>query len=453
MRTHDDDDATTMLQHRFQPSPLPEGTFVLTVVEGADAGKRFELDGSQPQHVLVGSGPACAVRLTDRQVSRRHLSLEIEGARLKLTDVGSRNGTRVDDLEVLSVLLKGGETIRIGSTALRVAHTSESKEIELPSAARFGRMVGASRELRRLHPLCTRLAASNVPLIVEGETGTGKEVLAESIHEEGPRADGPFVVFDCTAVAPNLIEAELFGHERGAFTGAASAHAGVFEQAHGGTLFIDEIGDLPLQLQSKLLRAVERSEVRRLGGDKTIRVDVRVVAATRRNLDREVEAGRFRDDLYHRLAVGRIELPPLRERRGDVSVLAAHFASEMAPGRAAGSGVPPAGLPNDLVARWEAYDWPGNVRELRNAVARFLALGEVDTRAPITARDSGDSIIETVLAQKLPLTRARQIVVDEFERRYVERALAEHGGVVTRAAESAGIARRHFNRVRARVSK
>jgi DNA-binding NtrC family response regulator len=440
-----------MLQHRFQPSPLPEGTFVLTVIEGADAGKRLELDGSQPQHVLVGSSPACALRLSDRQVSRRHLSLEIEGARLKLTDVGSRNGTRVaqagalsDDLEVLAVLLKGGETIRIGSTALRVDHTHESKEIELPSAARFGRMVGASRELRRLYPLCTRLAASNVPLVIEGETGTGKEVLAESLHEEGPRADGPFVVFDCTAVAPNLIEAELFGHERGAFTGAASAHAGVFEQAHGGTLFIDEIGDLPLALQSKLLRAVERSEVRRLGGDKTIRVDVRVVAATRRNLDKEVEAGRFRDDLYHRLAVGRIELPPLRERRGDVVVLASHFAREIAPDRA---------LPNDLVARWEAYDWPGNVRELRNAVARFLALGEIDTRAPITSRESGDAFMETVLAKNLPLQRARQIVVDEFERRYVERALADHGGVVTRAAESAGIARRHFNRVRARVTK
>src|SRR5688572_6606778 len=160
--------------------------------------------------------------------------------------------------------------------------------------------------MRRLYPLCTRLAATRVSVLIEGETGTGKEVLAESLHEVGG-SKGPFIVFDCTAVSPGLVEAELFGHERGAFTGAVHSRAGVFEQAHGGTLFIDEIGDLELTLQPKLLRAIDRGEIRRVGGTQVIKVDLRILAATRRDLDREVAAGRFRDDLFHRLAIARIE--------------------------------------------------------------------------------------------------------------------------------------------------
>src|SRR5262249_22135835 len=193
----------------------------------------------------------------------------------------------------------------------------------------FGRVLGASREMRRLYPLCERLAASRVPVVIEGETGTGKEILAESLHEAGPRTAAPFAVFDCTAVPANLMESELFGHDRGAITGAVMTRKGILEEADGGTLLIDEIGDLDLQLQPKLLRALERGEVRRVGGDRWLKVDVRILAATRRNLDVEVQEGRFRDDLFHRLAVARIELPPLRERKGDVAVLASHFSEEM----------------------------------------------------------------------------------------------------------------------------
>jgi DNA-binding NtrC family response regulator len=267
-------------------------------------------------------------------------------------------------------------------------------------------------------------------------------MLAESIHEKSARASGPFVVFDCTAAPPGLIESELFGHERGAFTGAVSSRAGCFEEAHRGTLLIDEIGDLAPALQPKLLRAIERREVRRVGGG-VVKVDVRILAATRRDLDREVQLGAFRDDLFFRLAVARIELPPLRARRGDVAMLAHEFWRQLG-----GSGE----APYDLVQRFERYGWPGNVRELCNAVARHLALGdEVEprgARASVAAPTS--DVVAEVLAANLPFPRARDRVLAEFEKRYVARLLAEHGGVVARAAAASGIARRYFNILLAR---
>jgi transcriptional regulator with GAF, ATPase, and Fis domain len=253
------------------------------------------------------------------------------------------------------------------------------------------------------------------------------------------------VVFDCTAVPPNLVESALFGHERGAFTGAVNARKGVFELAHGGTLFIDEIGDLDVGLQPKLLRALERSEIQRVGGEKFIRVDVRVLAATRRDLDREVQAGRFRDDLFFRLAVARIELPPLRQREGDVGVLGRHF------WRTLGGGNAP--LPPDLLQRFEDYDWPGNVRELHNTVVRRIALGDL---APLPAKrpslpPSPPTAPETVAVPlDLPFSAARQRVIEDFERIYVEHVLARHGGNVQRAATASGIARRYFYVLKAR---
>ncbi len=301
-----------------------------------------------------------------------------------------------------------------------------------------------------LYPVLERLARSNVPVVIEGETGTGKEALAESLHEMGPRADRPFVVFDCTAVPPTLMEAELFGHERGAFTGASSARPGVFELADGGTLFIDEIGDLELSLQSKLLRAVERSEVKRLGSSKTTRVDVRILAATRRDLDREVAAGRFRDDLFHRLAVGRVELPPLRARRGDVALLARHFHASIGDSNET--------LPATLLQQWEDSPWPGNVRELRNTVARHVALGDLAASVPrkaAAAVEGGegpmDALVDNVLASGLTLQDARDRVVQEFERRYVRAALERHGGNVTRAADASGVGRRYFQMLKAKL--
>jgi transcriptional regulator with GAF, ATPase, and Fis domain len=439
--------ATTVERPRHDPARAAAATFRLTVTEGPDRGKSLVLDGTQPLPAYVGQGPSCALRLADRTVSRRHAAFDMVDRRLRLTDAGSRNGTSVDGLAVVDVYLRGGETIRLGESALRIDVTDPATSVPVSACTGFGRLVGASTEMRRMYPVCERLAAVDVPVLIEGETGTGKEVLAESLHQQGPRAEGPFVVFDCAAVTPSLVESDLFGHERGAFTGAVGTRRGVFELAHGGTLLIDEIGELSPELQPKLLRAIERSEVRRVGADRPVRVDVRILSATRRDLDREVQAGRFRDDLYHRLAVARVELPPLRRRRGDLPLLAAHLCEELGASRKA--------LPDDLLLRWEDYGWPGNVRELRNAVARWLALGdEAESRrrgSPMPgAAAGGDDVVARVIADRLPYVHARARVLEDFERRYVERVLEEHGGNVARAAAASGIARRHFQRVKAR---
>jgi transcriptional regulator with GAF, ATPase, and Fis domain len=340
--------------------------------------------------------------------------------------------------------------VRLAETTLNIMRGG-AQAVDLPAEDHFGRMLGGSDVMRRLYPRCKLLAASGLATLIEGETGTGKEVLAEALHEASPRANRPFVVFDCTAVPPNLAESMLFGHEKGSFTGAVASRKGVFEEAHTGTIFIDEIGELEPALQPKLLRVLERGEVQRVGANRWIRVDVRVIAATRRDLDREVQAGRFRDDLFFRLAVGRVELPPLRRRRGDVTLLARHFWR-----LDCGEGE----LARDVLDRFEDYAWPGNVRELFHAVARVRAFGgsaldemsalERGAGAEPGVRVGSGDVVEEALASGLPLTQAREAVVSAFERRYLERVLAQHGGNVARAATAAGVARRYFQILNAR---
>jgi DNA-binding NtrC family response regulator len=444
------EDIETVVQVAHRGGPSARG-FVLVVEAGPDAGARFVVDPSLPAPLLLGKGPVCALRLNDPQISRRHLALELDGQELRVRDLESTNGTRVNGVRASQVVVEGGERIDLGNTTLRVERMAAGGAATLPNDRRFESLVGASDEMRRLYPVLRRIAESTIPVIIEGETGTGKEALAEALHRASARAQGPFVVFDCTAVAASLLESELFGHERGAFTGAVAARPGVFEQANGGTLLIDEIGDLDAALQPKLLRAIERAEVRPVGSNRTVRVDVRVLAATRRDLDREVQEGRFRDDLFHRLAVARIELPPLRRRHGDISVLARHFWSELASGNRPRAAAEP---PVELLARWELEAWPGNVRQLRNAVARHLALGDVDAGGlaapPSSTPASGGDFLEAVIAERLPLPVARERVVHEFERRYLESVLASHGGNVTRAAQDSGIALRYFQLLRQR---
>jgi two-component system, NtrC family, response regulator HydG len=426
-------------------------SFRILVAAGPGAGDTFEISPSDPAGVLVGQSPSCSFRLADREVSRRHLSLELRDSNLRLRDLGSTNGTRVNGVSVVEAWLRGGEQVEIGGTTLKIEVREQDKETFLSAATSFGKVMGASTAMRRLYPLCERLAASSVPVIIEGETGTGKEVLAESIHLLGPRHEGPFIVFDCTAVPANLIEAALFGHERGAFTGAVEAREGVFEQAAGGTLLIDEIGDLDIELQAKLLRVLERGEVRRIGGKRWSQVDARVLVATRRDLDAMVGAGQFRDDLFYRIAVARIELPALRDREGDARLLATQFWRELA-----GSSHD---IPASFLERVETYPWPGNVRELYNAVSRRVALGDLDESSESPRADDAqaespeiaEDAIERILALGLPFPRARQRLVGEFERRYVERVLMEHGGHVGRAAAASGIALRYFQQVRART--
>jgi transcriptional regulator with GAF, ATPase, and Fis domain len=302
--------------------------------------------------------------------------------------------------------------------------------------------------VRRLYPLCAKVAASNVPLVIEGETGTGKEALAEAIHQAGNRSRKPFAVFDCTAVPPSLLEGALFGHERGAYTGADTARAGIFEEANGGTLLIDEIGDLDLGLQSRLLRAIQKQEVRRIGGSAWIHVDVRVIAATRRDLDAEVAAGRFRDDLFFRLAVARLLLPPLRERPEDIELLARHFWSLH-------TGDQP--FPEEVLGRLRSYAWPGNVRELSNTMARLAAFGELATAdgGDLFMRRSSSSVvpaldfIDSVIGRGLTLTASRDLVVSEFERRYVQFLDSAHTSERARMAAS-GVTDRYLRTLRGR---
>jgi two-component system, NtrC family, response regulator HydG len=451
------DDLSTIISPLRELPPESLASFLLEVIEGPDRGASLTVDGAAPSRTLVGKSPVCELCLKDPKVSRRHLALEVVGEALRVLDLGSTNGTSFSGGRLGEVLLDGqGEMIRLGDSVIRVGRLA-STLVAMPAVDSFVRVLGASAEMRRLYPLCERLAMADVPLVIEGETGTGKELLAESLHERSARSGGPFVVFDCTAVPANLIESTLFGHERGAFTGAVAASKGLFQEAHGGTLLIDEIGDLDIALQPKLLRAIEKAEVRPLGASRGINVDVRVIAATRRDLDKEIQAGHFRDDLFYRLAVARIELPPLRQRRGDIAFLARRFWSKLG-----GEGP----LPYDLLVRLENHEWPGNVRELHNAVARHLALGDLAhvalagrapsgspsplAVAPAATRAVNDDVIARVIALGLPLSRSRELVVDEFERRYVQTVLDRHRGDATRAAEASGIARRYFQLLRAR---
>jgi two-component system response regulator HydG len=440
------DDASTIIASAALPMQV--AAFSVVVVEGPDRGLTVKLDGESSSRTYVGKSPVCTIRLTDPKVSRRHATFDVAGDSLRVVDLGSTNGTAVNGLSIHDVTLRGGEMVQVGDTQLKIERLAPLT-VAASIASSFGRTLGASPEMRRLYPLCERLAAANVPLMIEGETGTGKEVLAESLHEKSTRADKPFVVFDCTAVPPDLMEAALFGHERGSFTGAVAAQKGFFELADGGTLFIDEIGELALSLQPKLLRALDRSEVRRIGGTEWIRVDVRVIAATRRDLEKEIQASRFRDDLFYRLAVARIELPPLRQRQGDIALLAQSFWRQLGPHAGA--------IPHDLLLRFESYAWPGNVRELRNAVAKRIALGDLEPYLfPASSAGRGvgqlsvDDVIARVLDLNLPLSQARDMVIEDFERRYLQKMMAEHEGDATRAAAAAGVARRYFQLLRSR---
>jgi transcriptional regulator with PAS, ATPase and Fis domain len=421
--------------------------FALTLMVGDSPIQSWPILGSAASRTYVGSSEACAIRLNDSRVSRRHAALSGTPLGLKVEDLESTKGTWVNGIRVLGAVLRGGEQITLGDTTLRVDPVSGPKPAFAPAIVRFGRVLGASLAMRRIHPICERVAQSDVSVLIEGETGCGKEVLAEALHAKSARAAGPFIIFDCTTIAPNLLETTLFGHEKGAFTGAVGARPGVFELASGGTLFIDEIGDLDVALQAKLLRALQSSQVQRVGSTQWIPTNVRIISATRRDLEKQIQLGQFRDDLYFRLVVARIELPPLRERRDDVPLLARSFWTAL--------GGDDAQFPSSMLAGLDDYPWPGNIRELHNMVARRLALGDLSTpRAPRTMTVPpampSDDFIGQVIDERQPFARARERVVFEFERRYLEHALAEHGGNVTKAAEACGIGRRYFYVIRSR---
>ncbi len=408
----------------------------IEVADGPDRGRVVELPGPS---IEIGSARTGALVLTDPTVSRHHLTLEIDREGVRVIDAGSRNGTKLDGVRVREAWARADSLLVLGSTTLRLRLLEGEIEVPLSTRTRFGGLLGQSVAMRRVFGLLERIAKTDTTVLIEAETGAGKELVAEALHEEGPRASGPFVVFDCSAVSATLIESELFGHVRGAFTGAVGDRAGAFEAADRGTLFLDEIGELPLDLQPKLLRALERLEIRRVGESVSRRVDVRIVAATHRSLAMEVDAGRFREDLYYRLAVVRVGLPPLRERLDDIPMLLEHFARETAR-----RGDAPLYLPESTVRGFQGQAWPGNVRELRNAVARAAALGIGEASPPVAPTRTETHTLAIDLS--IPLKTARDRVTDAFEIAYLTEALKATGGNVSRAAELAGVNRKFIQR-------
>jgi DNA-binding NtrC family response regulator len=412
---------------------------VLVVIDGPDRGLRVPLASGTAQ---IGSAVGSTARLHDPTVSRVHCELTLRRDGVRVSDCGSTNGTMIDGVRVRDADMPPGSLLRVGATVMRLEVGDEAIEVPLSPRDRLGAMLGASVEMRRLYAIIERVAPTDATVLVQGETGSGKELVAQEVHTFSPRAAGPFVAVDCGGIAQNVIESELFGHVRGAFSGAVSDRKGLFEEASGGTLFLDEIGELPMPLQGKLLRVLETREVRRVGGNKVRAVDVRVIAATNRPLANAVNEGAFREELYHRLAVVEMRVPPLRNRREDIPMLAQHFYE-----RFGGTGP----VPPDLLSAMLTRAWPGNVRELRNFVQRYLSLRSVSaapSSAPLQALPQG---IEALVPVHMPLKEARDAWVEQFETVYVRTLLQQTGGNVTRAAASAGISRRFLQRIMART--
>ena len=443
MLTPRDAPASTQWLTQAAPVKLVSRKVRIEVLGGPDSGRHAELAGPE---VRIGSAPDCDLALHDPTVSRHHLTLRVEGERIRVIDAGSTNGTTVDGLSVRDAFARPDSRIQAGKTTLRLGMLPDVVEIPISSRQRFGGLLGWGEAMRRVFAVLERVAPTDTTLLIEGETGTGKELVAEGVHEESQRMSGPFVVFDCSAVSPSLIESELFGHVKGAFTGAISDRAGAFEAADGGTLFLDEIGELPIDLQPKLLRVLERREVRRVGSNQVRKVDVRILAATNRSLSREVERGRFREDLYYRLAVIHVTLPPLRERPEDIPLLVNHFTREL-------GGPNAAPLPETLIKTLETQTFAGNVRELRNVVARAISLRAPTpngTQAVATGNPSAPTVAVPV-DLSVPLKVARDRVLDQYEQAYLREALNLTSGNITRAADLAGVNRKFIQRAMKRL--
>jgi len=407
---------------------------LVRIVDGPDAGA--EARSSEPSATL-GTAADTLLPLSDREVSRYHLELTPADTGVRVVDVGSTNGTFFGGVEIKEAIVPVGARLSIGGTIVEVGGIdSEVEEVDFPPPT-IPSMVATSESMRRVAAETCRLAPTNVSVFVRGETGTGKEVVARALHTLGTRAGGPFVVVDCGSLPATLVASELFGHERGAFTGADRQHAGAFERANGGTLFLDEIGELPLSVQPALLGALERRSFRRVGGRGEISVDVRLVCATHRDLRGEVNRDRFRADLYYRLAVARIEIPPLRERPEDIEPLVTHFVTEIT-----GQNTLPFG-PRTLDAL-RAHRWSGNVRELRNVVEAAVAMGEVrlDTTRP--GQGAGPEAAADVSEALAPYKEARAAVIGEFEKRYLSCLIEQCEGNASEAARRAKMDRQYL---------
>lgn len=431
----------------------------LVVLNTVDKGRVVSLHDGAP--TVVGGATECDLVLADPTVSRRHAELHRHPAGVRIRDLGSTNGTLYEGLRIGEAVVPFGSVLSVGKTRLKVVPKEAEVHLTPAEALTFGDLVGADVRMRELFSLLADVAPSDATVLLEGETGTGKELVAHALHTQSERAHRPIVVFDCSSVPRDLIESALFGHVRGAFTGATSNRQGAFRAANGGTIFLDEIGELPLDLQPKLLRVLESRQVQMVGADTYEQVNVRVVAATNRKLKQEVREGRFREDLYYRLAVVRIAMPALRERLDDIPLLVERFMKRA--GKLDEAMVDPAGY-----KALQRYHWPGNVRELKNVVDRALSLHRgdsmLDLSAHLPAGADTDVTIETHTGdvravdpafwagaeaaldreRPLPYRAAKAKLVDAFEAKYFRELMHDADGNLSRAATLARMDRKHL---------
>jgi len=418
----------------------------LLVISGPLQGREFMLNSDT---FTIGSGPHNNLTIDDSTVSKRHCEIIVEESGYQIRDLNSTNGTFVQGVRVSSAHLAPGSEIQLGKSRIVFCPLQDANDIPLSSSESLGKMSGRSIPMRRIFYLVETYAPSDATIMITGETGTGKEILAEEIHNLSSRKQKPFIVIDCAAISKELIESELFGHVKGAFTGANADRQGAFEIADGGTVFLDEIGDLSPDLQPKLLRVLEKREIRRVGCNKVRKIDVRIISATNRNLSHEVNEGRFREDLYYRLSVVHLELPALRRRREDIPLLVKQFITLLY-GEDALSQIADFDRTMDVLKR---HEWPGNVRELRNLIelafysekrpvnlSAFLSIGT------LRAARGGDQP-EAAFATDKPFKDAKNELIEEFEKAYLNAVLSRNRQNISRSAREAGIERAYLQRL------
>ncbi len=444
----DPDDDSTFRRPGVENVPT-QVSFRLAVVEGPDHARFIDVARSTPMPAVVGTSASAALRLSDKTVSRQHAVLSIEGTRLRVVDRDSTNGTRVNGLEIKEAFLMGGEMVSMGDTVFSLARTLTRYPPERALRGGFGRLVGESEAMQRIYDLCDRAAALDVPTLIEGEAGTGKDLLAECVHEMSARRQGPLIVMSCAGVAPDELARDLFGNDE-----VPSA----FEEATGGTIVLDDIGELDAAMQARLYTVLAERSVRRGRAETPIPVDARLISTSRRNLDRAVEKGLFSAELQA-VAVGlRIELPPLRERKGDIALLAGRFWSAL------GASAPFSSDRLLATTLEESRRGRSNVRELQSYLTRTAtfethsapaaetrAAEETGLREWMAERGVRGDALEDVLAMDLPFSQARRAAIAAFERRYVERVLAQHRGNVSLASAASGIARRYLQMIKRRT--
>ncbi len=409
----------------------------VVVIEGPDAGRAARI--TSDVDCVIGTDPSADLVLRDDRVSRRHCTLRRDGSGIDVVDGASTNGTFYEGVRIDRATIAIGATLKLGHTFVRLLAEPTELEITPSQSRRFGEMVGESLAMREVFAVLELAAESNATVLLEGETGSGKELAARAIHDASDRRKKPFVAIDCSALPEGLIESELFGHVRGAFTGATGPRKGAFVRADGGTLFLDELGSVPTNVQTRLLRVLEERRVRAVGSDDERVFDVRVVAASRDDLTRKVAEGAFRPDLYYRLSVLRVRIPPLRARREDLAPIALEIL------RVRGLEGPVTGLGLETL---HVHDWPGNARELRNAIDRAIALSPAArTFAELKIGALGPRTIEGDAASvrsDLPFAEAKQLVITAFEKKYLADLVERADGNVSEAARLADVDRKHL---------